>query len=118
MLLAEFSPQRLVQVVQGTAMVVLVINAFALWKQEPRNPQRAAGRRQQARYCGFAGVGAECTKRTNRCGDQQPNCCRQAVANRLRQANAAEPLRLLGSEGFGAEESGQWKFRRVKIVCQ
>ena len=42
LLLAEFSPQRLVQVVQSTAMVVLVINAFALWKQEPRNPQRAA----------------------------------------------------------------------------
>jgi len=42
LLLADFSPQRLVQVVQGTAMVVLVLNAFALWKQEPRNPQRAA----------------------------------------------------------------------------
>ena len=41
-LLADFSPQRLVQVVQGTAMVVLALNAFALWKQEPRNPQRAA----------------------------------------------------------------------------
>jgi BCD family chlorophyll transporter-like MFS transporter len=41
-LLADFSPQRLVQVVQGTAMVVLVINAYALWKQEPRNPARAA----------------------------------------------------------------------------
>ena len=42
LLLADFSPQRLVQVVQGTAMVVLVINVFALWKQEPRNPERAA----------------------------------------------------------------------------
>ena len=41
-LLADFSPQRLVQVVQGTAMVVLLVNGFALWKQEPRNPQRAA----------------------------------------------------------------------------
>jgi MFS transporter, BCD family, chlorophyll transporter len=41
-LLSDFTPQRLVQVVQGTAMVVLVLNAFALWKQEPRNPQRAA----------------------------------------------------------------------------
>jgi MFS transporter, BCD family, chlorophyll transporter len=40
-LLADFSPQRLVQVVQGTAMVVLVLNAFALWKQEPRDAQRA-----------------------------------------------------------------------------
>jgi MFS transporter, BCD family, chlorophyll transporter len=42
LLLADFSPQRLVQVVQGTAMLVLVLNAIALWKQEPRNPARAA----------------------------------------------------------------------------
>ena len=42
LLLADFSPQRLVQVVQGTAMLVLVVNVFALWKQEARNPQRAA----------------------------------------------------------------------------
>ncbi len=42
LLLADFSPQRLVQVVQGTAMVVLAVNAFALWQQEPRNQQRAA----------------------------------------------------------------------------
>ena len=42
LLLADFSPQRLVQVVQGTALVVLLLNAFALWKQEPRNAQRAA----------------------------------------------------------------------------
>jgi len=48
-LLTDFSPQRLVQVVQGTAMVVLCLNAFALWKQEPRNPQRAAARRQVTR---------------------------------------------------------------------
>jgi MFS transporter, BCD family, chlorophyll transporter len=41
-LLADFTPQRLVQVVQGTAMVVLVLNAIALWQQEPRNPARAA----------------------------------------------------------------------------
>ena len=41
-LLADFTPQKLVQVVQGTALVVLFLNAIALWKQEPRNPQRAA----------------------------------------------------------------------------
>lgn len=41
-LLSDFSPQRLVQVVQGTALVVLVLNAVALWKQEPRNPARVA----------------------------------------------------------------------------
>ena len=41
-LLADFTPERLVQVVQGTALVVLALNGIALWKQEPRNPQRAA----------------------------------------------------------------------------
>ena len=41
-LLAQFTPEHLVQVVQGSALVVLVLNAIALWKQEPRNPQRAA----------------------------------------------------------------------------
>jgi MFS transporter, BCD family, chlorophyll transporter len=42
LLLADFSPQRLVQCVQGAALFVLIVNAFALWKQEPRNPQRVA----------------------------------------------------------------------------
>jgi len=42
LLLAQFTPERLVQVVQGTALVVLVLNCIALWKQEPRNPQRVA----------------------------------------------------------------------------
>jgi MFS transporter, BCD family, chlorophyll transporter len=46
-LLADFTPQKLVQVVQGTALVVLVLNAFALWKQEPRNAQRAAQMKTQ-----------------------------------------------------------------------
>ena len=41
-LLAEFTPERLVQVVQGTALVVLALNGIALWKQEPRNPLRVA----------------------------------------------------------------------------
>ena len=42
LLLAEFRPQRLIQVVQGTALLVLLLNAYALWKQEGRNPARAA----------------------------------------------------------------------------
>jgi MFS transporter, BCD family, chlorophyll transporter len=41
LLLADFSPQRLVQVVQGTALVVLALNCVALWKQEPRDRARA-----------------------------------------------------------------------------
>ena len=46
-LLADFSPQRLVQVVQGTAMVVLILNFIALWKQEPRNRERALAMKEQ-----------------------------------------------------------------------
>ena len=44
-LLADFSPQRLVQVIQGTALVVLALNCYALWKQEARNSQRAEAMR-------------------------------------------------------------------------
>jgi BCD family chlorophyll transporter-like MFS transporter len=41
-LLAEFTPKRLIQVVQAAALVTLALNAVALWKQEPRDPARAA----------------------------------------------------------------------------
>jgi BCD family chlorophyll transporter-like MFS transporter len=40
--LADFSPKTLVQVVQGAALITLVLNSIALWKQEARNPERAA----------------------------------------------------------------------------
>jgi len=48
-LLADFTPEKLVQVVQGTALVVLLLNGVALWKQEPRNPQRVAALKTQVR---------------------------------------------------------------------
>ena len=35
-LLADFSPTRLIQVVQGCAVVAMLLNLVALWKQEPR----------------------------------------------------------------------------------
>ena len=35
-LLSDFSELRLIQVVQGAAMVTMALNIFALWKQEPR----------------------------------------------------------------------------------
>jgi BCD family chlorophyll transporter-like MFS transporter len=47
LLLADFSPQRLVQVVQGTALAVLCLNFIALWKQEPRNRERALAMKTQ-----------------------------------------------------------------------
>ena len=41
-LLAEFSPARLVQVIQGSAVATLLLNSIALWKQETRRPARGA----------------------------------------------------------------------------
>jgi BCD family chlorophyll transporter-like MFS transporter len=41
-LLADFSHTRLVQVVQGAAVVTMALNLVALWKQEPRNPRAAS----------------------------------------------------------------------------
>jgi BCD family chlorophyll transporter-like MFS transporter len=38
-LLRHFSELRLVQVVQGSAVLVLFINGFGMWKQEPRGAQ-------------------------------------------------------------------------------
>ena len=41
-MLAEFSPGRLIQVIQAAAVVTLVLNTAALWKQETRRPRRGA----------------------------------------------------------------------------
>jgi BCD family chlorophyll transporter-like MFS transporter len=41
-LLAHFSEVRLIQVIQGTALISVVLNVAALWKQEPREPLRTA----------------------------------------------------------------------------
>ena len=40
-LLRDFTATRLVQVVQGAAVLTMVLNAIALWKQEPRRPRAA-----------------------------------------------------------------------------
>ena len=39
-LLADFSPARLVQVIQGAALATMVLNVIALWKQETRTRNR------------------------------------------------------------------------------
>jgi BCD family chlorophyll transporter-like MFS transporter len=39
-LLADYSPARLVQVIQGAALITLVLNVVALWKQEARGRAR------------------------------------------------------------------------------
>jgi MFS transporter, BCD family, chlorophyll transporter len=43
-LLAEFSHLRLIQVIQGAAVATVLLNLVALWKQEARDPARAAER--------------------------------------------------------------------------
>jgi MFS transporter, BCD family, chlorophyll transporter len=40
-MLQDFSPGRLVQVLQAAALATMVLNTVALWKQEARRPQRA-----------------------------------------------------------------------------
>jgi MFS transporter, BCD family, chlorophyll transporter len=65
-LLENFSPGRLVQVIQGSAVVTIVLNAVALWKQETRRPARgsvagsadSAPRFGQAWRCLMQGQGA------------------------------------------------------------
>jgi MFS transporter, BCD family, chlorophyll transporter len=57
LLLQDFSPLRLVQVVQGTALVTVALNAVALWKQEARQPRRSEAERPAFRsaWASFAG---------------------------------------------------------------
>jgi len=38
--LADFTPGRLIQVIQASAVVTIVLNFVATWKQEPRRPTR------------------------------------------------------------------------------
>ncbi|KQP18632.1 BCD family MFS transporter [Methylobacterium sp. Leaf100] len=40
LLLADFSALRLIKVIQGAAVVTIVLNGIALWKQEARDPSR------------------------------------------------------------------------------
>jgi MFS transporter, BCD family, chlorophyll transporter len=41
-LLADFSQIRLIKVIQGAAMLTLILNVVALWKQEARDPSRTS----------------------------------------------------------------------------
>jgi BCD family chlorophyll transporter-like MFS transporter len=47
-LLADFTPGRLVQVIQGAAVATIVLNAIALWKQEARGRSRTSAVEPQA----------------------------------------------------------------------
>ena len=49
-LLADFSHGRLIQVIQGAAVVTLVLNTIALWKQESLDPSRNTRLAQQPSF--------------------------------------------------------------------
>jgi len=49
-LLANFSEIRLIQVIQGAAMVTMALNITALWKQEARNSARVAVEPSSAKF--------------------------------------------------------------------
>jgi MFS transporter, BCD family, chlorophyll transporter len=38
--LVDFTPARLIQVIQGCALATMILNVIALWKQEARKPRR------------------------------------------------------------------------------
>ncbi len=49
-ILTDFTPVRLIQVVQGTAVVTITLNFIALWKQEPRRPDLTAPDKPQPTF--------------------------------------------------------------------
>jgi BCD family chlorophyll transporter-like MFS transporter len=49
-LLTDYSPGRLVQVIQGAALATMVLNVVALWKQEPRSRLRKPGQATEASF--------------------------------------------------------------------
>ena len=49
-LLSTFSQIKLIQVIQGAAVVTMGLNILALWKQEPRNPARTAADLPRQRF--------------------------------------------------------------------
>lgn len=49
-LLADFSALRLIQVIQGAAVVTVILNVLAMWKQEARHSAPAADRARPADF--------------------------------------------------------------------
>jgi BCD family chlorophyll transporter-like MFS transporter len=72
--LAEFSPLRLVQVIQACAIITLVLNSVAAWKQEGRHAARRQIDRSQPSFReSWSSFGAlsECTNRRHHRGTIQ-----------------------------------------------
>lgn len=60
-LLQNYTPGRLIQVIQGSAVITVALNFFAMWKQEARDRQRAMT--PQGPQVGFAAAWARLTER-------------------------------------------------------
>jgi BCD family chlorophyll transporter-like MFS transporter len=61
LLLTDFTPIRLIQVIQGAAAVTMVVNVIALWKQEARDPARTSRARDdrldfKTSWCSFTAL--------------------------------------------------------------
>jgi MFS transporter, BCD family, chlorophyll transporter len=48
--LTQFSEIRLIQIIQGTALLTMVLNIIALWKQEVRDPSRTNANAEQPSF--------------------------------------------------------------------
>ena len=58
--LQDFAQTRLIQVIQGAAVVTLVLNTVALWKQEARRPNLTLEERPRPRFAqAWAGLSAQ-----------------------------------------------------------
>ena len=49
-LLENYTPGRLIQVIQGAAVITILLNAIALWKQESRDRSRALAKAPQPEF--------------------------------------------------------------------
>ena len=49
-LLANFNEIRLIQIIQGVAVVQMALNMIALWKQEARDPARTSSKRELPQF--------------------------------------------------------------------
>ena len=49
-LLVDFTPKQLIQVIQGAAVATVVINVVSMWKQEARNPHKTRHDRERPTF--------------------------------------------------------------------
>ena len=70
--LIDYSATKLVQVIQGCAVLTIILNVIALWKQEARNPVLTAPTRETSRATASWRAS---TARTPAAGDSRRHAC-------------------------------------------